>query len=166
MTAHSRVTVRVTRRFEASPERVFDAWLDPERAGRWLFATASGRMVRVEIDARVGGSFCFVDRRDGEDIEHTGRYLEIDRPRRLVFTFAVPKFSPDGTRLTIEIVPLASGCELVLTHEGVLPDYASRTESGWTGILNELASTLSRKEPAPSEPEPRRGRAGAGRAGA
>lgn len=99
-------------------------------------------MVRVEIDARVGGSFVFVDRRDDEDIEHVGRYLEIDRPRRLVFTFAVPKFSAQSTRVTIDIVALEAGCALPLTHEGVLPDYATRTQAGWTGILDKLAEIL------------------------
>jgi uncharacterized protein YndB with AHSA1/START domain len=137
------VAVKVTRRFTASAERVFDAWLDPERAGKWLFATPSGQMVRVEIDARVGGSFIFVDRRDGEDVEHIGEYRELDRPRRLSFTFRVPKFSPDiATRVTVDIVPQGTGCELTLTHEGVLPDYASRTESGWTSILDGLAKSV------------------------
>jgi uncharacterized protein YndB with AHSA1/START domain len=140
----NRRTVLVTRRFSASAERVFDAWLDPAKAGRFLFATPQGRMVRAEIDARVGGSFVFTDRRDGEDIEHKGSYLEIDRPRRLVFTFAVaaPKFSAETTRVTIEITPLAGGCELSLTHEGVLPDYAERTQSGWKMILETLALRL------------------------
>jgi uncharacterized protein YndB with AHSA1/START domain len=142
METEPRVTVRVTRRFGASAERVFDAWLDPERAGKWLFATASGRMVRAEVDARVGGSFLFVDRRDGEDIEHTGEYHEIDRPRRLVFTFRVPRFSAESTRVVIDIVPLGAGCELSLTHERVIPDYASRTEAGWAGILDGLAAAL------------------------
>lgn len=142
MSLEPRMQVRVIRPFSASPEHVFDAWLDPEKAGQWLFATASGRMVRVEIDARVGGSFAFVDRREGEDVEHIGDYLEIDRPRRLVFTFAVPKFSSERTRITIEIVRSGAGCELNLTHEGVLPDYASRTEAGWTGILDGLAATV------------------------
>ena len=143
MNAGVPVTVRVARRFDAAPERVFDAWLDPAIAGRFLFATATGRMVRVEIDARIGGRFAFVDRRGGEDIEHVGKYLEIDRPRRLVFTFAVPKFSAQSTRVTIDIVPAAAGCTLTLTHEGVLPDYAGRTEEGWTGILDGLAGTLA-----------------------
>jgi uncharacterized protein YndB with AHSA1/START domain len=136
------VTVRVTHRFSASPERVFDAWLDPARAGKFLFATPTGKMVRVEVDARVGGKFAFVDRRDGEDVEHIGEYLEIDRPRRLVFTFGVPKYSSVITRVIIDVVPLGTGCELTLTHEGVLPDYASRTEAGWTGILKGLEATL------------------------
>src|SRR4051812_29565567 len=76
MAAETPVCVRVTRRFDTSPGRVFDAWLDPEKAGQWLFATSTGRMVRVEIDARVGGSFSFTDRRDDEDVEHVGEYLE------------------------------------------------------------------------------------------
>jgi uncharacterized protein YndB with AHSA1/START domain len=142
MSTTAPVTLRITRRFAAWPERVFDAWLDPATAGKWLFTNATGRMVRVEIDPRVGGRFVFVDRRDGEDIEHIGEYLEIDRPRRLVFTFAVPKFSTQMTRVSIDIVSLESGCELTLTHEGVLPDWASRTEQGWTGILEGLASAL------------------------
>jgi uncharacterized protein YndB with AHSA1/START domain len=142
MNTQSSVIVQVTHRFSASPERVFDAWLDPRKAGKWLFATPSGQMMRAEIDPRVGGSFTFVDRRDGEDVEHTGEYLEIDRPRRLVFTFTVPKFSPVSTRVTIDIVPQGDGCDLTLNHEGVLADYASRTKDGWAGILEGLAATL------------------------
>jgi len=142
MSARSPATVRVTRRFRASPERVFDAWLDPGSAGKWLFATPAGRMVRAEIDARVGGIFHLTDRREGEDVDHTGEYLEIERPRRLVFTFSVPKYSEQVTRVTIGIAPLETGCELTLTHENVLPDYAGRTEAGWTGILDGLAARI------------------------
>ena len=145
MTTEPRITARVTHRFSASPERVFDAWLDPEKARKWLFATASGQMVRAEIDARVGGAFIFTDRRDGEDVEHTGEYLEIDRPRRLVFTLSVEKYAQEVDRVTIEIAPLGTGCELTLTHE-MHPDwaeYASRAEAGWTGILERLAATLN-----------------------
>jgi uncharacterized protein YndB with AHSA1/START domain len=140
------MTVRVTRRFEHSAERVFDAWLDPERAGRWLFATPEGKMVRAEIDARVGGSFCFVDRRDGKDVEHVGTYLEIDRPRRLVFTFAVPTYDPAVTRVIIEIVPAGRGCELTLVNEGVLPEWVRQTEEGWGKLLEALEATISQKE--------------------
>lgn len=136
-------TVTVRHLFKASPERVFDAFLDTDKAGKWLFATPAGQMVRVEIDARVGGKFNFTDRRDGEDVAHVGEYLEIDRPRRLAFTFAVPKFSPEYTRVTIIIVAVEGGCELTLIHEGVLAEYANGTESGWKKILDGLSATLA-----------------------
>jgi uncharacterized protein YndB with AHSA1/START domain len=143
-TENSRKIVRVTHRYGASAERVFDAWLDREKASRWLFATAGGQMVRAELDARVGGGFLFVDRRDGEDVEHVGTYLEIERPRRLVFTFRVPKYSSEGTRVTVEIEPRDTGCELVLTHEGVLPEWAEKTQEGWEGILAKLVPADAR----------------------
>jgi uncharacterized protein YndB with AHSA1/START domain len=143
MSSGPMVQVRVTHRFSQPAEQVFDAWLDPDSAGRWLFATPTGKMVRVAIDARVGGSFTFVDRRDGQDVEHTGQYLEIDRPRRLVFTFMVPKYSTESTTVTIDVMPLGTGSALTLTHDGVLPDYASRTQEGWGKILTGLAATLN-----------------------
>lgn len=99
-------------------------------------------MVRAEIDARIGGSFAFVDRRDGKDVEHTGEYLEIARPRRLVFTLSVDESAAD--RVIVDIVPIETGCELTLMHE-MRPEwaeYASRTEEGWSGILDGLAVTL------------------------
>jgi len=136
-----RVTLTVTRRFTASAERVFDAWLDPQTVARWLFTTPTGRIVHVAIDARVGGTFV-ITRRDGEDVEHTGQYLEIERPRRLAFTFAVPRFSSATTKVAIDIVPLESGCELTLTHEGVLPEWSERTREGWNSLTDKLAATL------------------------
>lgn len=146
MSTEKNVSVHVTRRFNISPERVFDAWLDPRKACGFLFATPSGRIVRVDIDPRVGGSFVIVDRRDGDDVAHIGEYMEIIRPRRLVFTFSVPKFSAQRTLVTIDIVPSGSGCELTLTHEDVIPEYASGTEAGWNLILDALDAMLSKSK--------------------
>ena len=136
-----KLSITVTRHFDASPERVFDAWLDPKTAGQWLFATPTGQMVKVEIDPRVGGRFTIVERRDGEDVEHTGEFQEIDRPRRLVMTFGVPKYSADRTRITVEITPSGSGCDLTLTSDNLDAEYVERTKHGWETILDSLART-------------------------
>lgn len=137
------VTVVVRHRFQASAERVFDAWLDPRIARRFAFATPTGEMIRAEIDARVGGRFNFTDRRpDMGEVAHVGEYLEIDRPRRLAFSFGVPQFSPAMTTVTIEISPVEGGCELVLTHEGVLDAYAEGTPKGWAMILEALERAI------------------------
>ena len=111
----------VKRRFDAPPEKVFEAWVDPEKARRWLFATPAGKIVRCDIDARPGGSFSIVDRRDGKDVEHVGEYKTVEPPRLLEFTFAVPELSAESTLVTVEIVRADPGCELTLHHRGVLP---------------------------------------------
>jgi hypothetical protein len=53
------------------------------------------------------------DRRNGDSSVRSigGARLELERPRRVVFTLRVPKYSPDEDRVIIEIKPLASGCE-------------------------------------------------------
>jgi uncharacterized protein YndB with AHSA1/START domain len=142
MSDQPRAIVRIARRFTASAERVFDAWFDADRMRHWLFATPTGEMVRAEVDARVGGAFLFTDRRDGVDVDHVGEYLEIDPPRRLVFSFTVPLFSNEPSEVSVDITPIGGGCELVLTHRGVLAEYRERTEGGWTGILEGLATSL------------------------
>lgn len=139
--------VQVTRELDAPPERVFDAWLDPERVGNWLFATPDGDMVRVEIDPRVGGRYDIVERRGEDEVLHTGSYEELDRPRRLVFTLQVPKFSPDVSRVAIDIVPRDGGSSLSLEAGEAKPDEVAKYNQGWSMILDGLAAELGR-EPA------------------
>jgi uncharacterized protein YndB with AHSA1/START domain len=126
-------------------ERVFDAWLDPAKAGKFLFATPTGTMVRVEIDARVGGAFNFTDRRDGEDVAHLGTYLEIDRPRRLVFTLTVPKYSTEVAHIQIDLKPLPTGCELTLTQEDVPAEWLESSREGWGMIVAALDEHLAKE---------------------
>jgi uncharacterized protein YndB with AHSA1/START domain len=142
----SNVRVSVTRHFDASPERVFDAWLDPGMIGKWVFGPAlrEEEVLRIVADARVGEAFSFLVRRQGEEIDHVGKYLEIDRPRRLVFTWGIAGESEDESLVIIEIVPRETGAELSLTHEmdAKWADYASRTKAGWTKMIDALAATL------------------------
>jgi uncharacterized protein YndB with AHSA1/START domain len=144
MNAETPVIARVSHRFSAAAERVFDAWLDLELTRRFMFTIPTGELVRAEMDPRVGGTFIFVDRRDGQDVVHVGEYLELDRPRRIVFTFAVDGSEPSV--VNIDIAPLESGCELTLTHEmdPVWADYIDRTERGWSTILNAMDAEINR----------------------
>jgi uncharacterized protein YndB with AHSA1/START domain len=132
----------VKRSYDFPAERVFDAWLTPEIARRWLFTLDDSEVVKCEIDARVGGKFEIIDKRDHDDfrgeVRHIGEYLEIDRPRRLVFTFGVPQFDPAMSRVEIDIVAKGSGCELTLTHYDVPPEWQAQTIEGWTMLLKNL----------------------------
>ena len=128
--------VVVSHNYAAAPDKVFDAFLDVAVARHFLFATASGEMIEAQIEPRVGGRFVFTERRpDMGDVRHLGEYREIDRPRRLAFTFGVPQFDPRMTLVAVEIAPAAHGCELTLTNEGVPTAYVEPNRDGWSRIL-------------------------------
>lgn len=135
--------VVVSRFIDAPPQRVYDAWIIPQNASKWLFATPTGRMLRAEIDPKVGGKFRFTDRRDGQDVDHVGQYLELVPARKIAFTFTVPKYANEETVVRVDISPKGSGTKIVLTHEGVLPEWSARTMDGWTKMLEGLAKETS-----------------------
>jgi uncharacterized protein YndB with AHSA1/START domain len=139
------IRIEVSHHFPHPAETVFDAWLDVRQASRFMFSTETGELVRCEIDPRVGGEFVMTDRRPEGEVEHRGRYLEIERPRRLVFTFGIPAESPDYDVVTIEIVPAPGGCQLTLTTE-MKPEwaqYVGRAREGWAKILRALDDALA-----------------------
>jgi uncharacterized protein YndB with AHSA1/START domain len=135
-------SVRVSRQFSVAPERLFDAWLNAEQTRAFLFAGRIGDDISSEIDARVGGRFRIVRHWDGEDVEFSGQYLEIDRPQRLVFSLFVERYAQRDDRVIVELAPLAEGSLLVLTHELSLPDPAerSRIQRGWATVLDRLGA--------------------------
>ena len=126
-------SVRATRRFRASPERVFAAWLDADLARRWLFATATHPMAEVAIDARVGGSFRVVDGERG--VEHTGAYLEIVPPRRLSFSLSLEGDLRAVTHVTVDIAETRNGCAVTLVQTGVPREHARTVADRWCGML-------------------------------
>lgn len=139
------VQIRVTRHIDATPDTVFEAWLDPKQLQRWMFGPAvrDEELVKLENDPRPGGRFSFVVRRQGVEADHVGEYLEVTRPRRLVFTWGIRGASDDvPSRVAIDIAPATGGSDLTLVHDmdPSWADYADRTRQGWTTMLDKLAS--------------------------
>jgi len=136
-------TVTVEQRFATDGGNVYDGFLDPELARKFLFRTVGGEMVRAEADARVGGTYRFVERRDGVDVLHTGEYVELVRPSRIVFTFGVPAFSDAVSTVEIDIEPIGEGCVLTLTNSGIPAEWAEKTRTGWAEILMSAEKVLA-----------------------
>ena len=148
-------TVRVTHRYNVSAQRVFDAWLTPALAARFLFATRTGNILHCEIHPEIGGSFIVTDRRpvaDGDEsfyeAQHRGVFVEIERPTRLAFDLSIEPHLDSGTRVTIDVVPMGTNlCDLVLTQDLGNSDHAravaERTRQGWDNMLGQLDKVLN-----------------------
>jgi uncharacterized protein YndB with AHSA1/START domain len=132
--------VRVEKRFRHPRERVFDVFLDPARVGDWLFHTPEGVMEQTDYDPVVGGSFAIFERRGADLARHFGCFVEIDRPKRVVFDFWVDEAPEEPTRVTVTFDDDGEGCVVVLSHDlaPAWAHYAERTVAGWTMILDNL----------------------------
>lgn len=142
MTTQTTGSLTITRVIAADPDTVFDAWTKPEHIRRW--SAPEGMSIPIsEVDLTVGGRFV-LQMRNSEGGTHTARgvYREIERPARLVYSWAWDEHPEHGESLiTVEFRPVDGGTEVTMVHSG-LPDEKSVTdhESGWTSCLNRLAA--------------------------
>ncbi|MFA3917882.1 SRPBCC family protein [Ruegeria hyattellae] len=125
------------------PERVFDAWLDPEMLMKFMLPGPGMSVPEASSDAKVGGRFRIIMRApEAGDLPHEGEYLEIDRPNRLRFTWVSP-YSQDDSTVTLEFSARDGGTDVRLHHVR-FPSEESRDnhQGGWTMILQALEAAL------------------------
>jgi len=133
--------------FASAPERVFDAFLDTKMIGRFMFGpdVRDEEIVSLTNDPKVGGSFAYIVRRQGKEIDHIGKYIELDRPRHIVFTWAIRQDPSGGeSQVVIDIAPVVEGCELTLTHEMQhgWEDFVEKSKQAWGRMIDRLAEVL------------------------
>ena len=135
-------SVTVRREIAASAEDLFDAWLDAQSLGSWLKPSGI-RETRAETDPREGGSFRIVMVTADSSLVHTGTYREIDRPRRLVFTWSSPATRFRDSVVTVTFRP-SSGSTVVEIHQVGLPDEEAQAghHAGWSDALRELSGRV------------------------
>jgi uncharacterized protein YndB with AHSA1/START domain len=123
---------------QASPDEVFSAWTTPSRMAAWMSPVGAAE---AEVDLRVGGSFrvVMVEAR----LEHRGEYLEIDPPRRLVFTWVSPFTGSEPSVVTVELHPHDDGTRVVLTHERLPEAVVDGHRDGWGTMIERLAGILA-----------------------
>lgn len=128
---------------KARPETVFAYFTDPARYAQWMGTEAT-------LDPQPGGVYR-VWMRDG--LEATGRFVEVDPPHRLVFTWGWSGehgVDAGSTRVEVTFTPDEAGTRVLLRHFG-LPDseQAMMHSQGWTLYLDRLSALLSGHDPGP-----------------
>jgi len=142
-------TLVLRRVFNASPERVYRAWTDPEQLIRWFSSNTRWRTPLVDVVPVQGGRH-HIDMRhsDGDVFKLRGKYLEVIPNEKIVFTW-VWLDDPMGTDadpesiVTVEFREVPGGTELTLTHEKLRnTDQQAQTSEGWEGCLTMLEGYL------------------------
>lgn len=157
MSKSDQVQIEVVQSLKVSAQQVFDSWLQPNAIRRWLSAAMqakglSGEIIQVDVDARVGGRFCFADQRPSGPAFHWGTYQAIESPTRLSFTWNAGDQwldSDDPSSLvTIRLTATADGCLAQLVHcmDAEWQEYAERTKAGWANLLTHVGLFLTNQQ--------------------
>jgi uncharacterized protein YndB with AHSA1/START domain len=135
--------VVVERLIKAQPETVFTFFTDPVRWLQW-------QGVEATLDPRPGGAFR-INVHGGGDGWASGHFVELDPPRRLVFTWGwempgnpVPAGS---STVTVDLLPDPAGTLVRLTHTGLPATAAGRHSEGWEHYLPRLVIAAEGGEP-------------------
>jgi uncharacterized protein YndB with AHSA1/START domain len=137
-------TVQIRRRVQATADQIFDLWTKPDLMVRWMSPYPGAVDCKAKSDLRTGGAFSLVMSSADSSREVSGTYVEVDRPRKLVFTWVGPLTNNMNTLVTVELTPRGDETDLVLTHER-LPTTAivEGHTRGWGHILDHLADTVA-----------------------
>lgn len=126
------VPINVEVRVEARPETVFTFFVDPERYVRWQGA-------RADLDPQPGGRYR-VEMEDGSAV--VGEYVEVEPPRRLVFTWGWegnPEVPPGSSTVEVTLEPDGEGTFIRLRHSGLPTDeWRQVHRDGWDMFLGRL----------------------------
>ena len=148
--AREQGAVEITRRYEAPPERVWQAWTDPRALSRWFGPGEPGSVTQADLDVRPGGRYTVAFRTpDGEEHRVCGRYDTVEAPRRLTFSWAWQSTPERVSFVAVEFVREGTGTLMRFRHDR-FHDSAARDnhERGWTATLGKLDTFLA--EPAAS----------------
>jgi len=133
---------RTQMHIDASPMVVFRHFTEPTRMAAWMG-------IDHKLDATPGGEFV-VDINGRNVVE--GRFIEVDPPRRLVFTWGwrdSDGMPPGSTTVEVRLTPEGSGTLLDFTHNGVPAGETDRHTEGWNHYLPRLATAAVGRLPGP-----------------
>jgi uncharacterized protein YndB with AHSA1/START domain len=135
----SKPSLTLKRRLSAPPAKVYAAWTDPKKIGRWM-GPEGIETLSAEADVRVGGRYRFIMRSpDGEKHDVSGVYREVVSNEKLVFTWAWRSTPERESLVTVALKPDGDGTLLTLTHEQFFDETArDHHRSGWSGALDKL----------------------------
>lgn len=135
MTSTFRTAVEVA----ATPDRVFDHFVQPELLIRWMGDSA-------RLEAKDGGLFAV----DINGVAIRGSYVRLERPHLIEIAWGEAgnaSMPPGATRLVVRLTARGEGTLLELEHSGLTPAEAAKHRAGWPHFLARLARLAGGTDP-------------------
>jgi uncharacterized protein YndB with AHSA1/START domain len=146
-------TFTIERSYPVAPDRVFAAFADPTRKRRWFVEGHGNQIEQYELDFREGGRECSRFRFthgpvNGLVCVNATDYYDIVPNRRIVFAshMTIGGRRISASLVTAELIPIPSGTNLVLVHQGAFfegADGPEMREAGWRALIERLAGEIA-----------------------
>jgi uncharacterized protein YndB with AHSA1/START domain len=125
ITADAKVpAVRITREFDAPPEKVFRAHTDPDLFVQWI-GPRNTEMRIDHYDCRTGGSYRYVAISDGIEYGFFGSFHEV-RPSELIVQTFTFEGEPDGVTLERLVLEDLGDGRTRLTSTSLIDSFEAR----------------------------------------
>ncbi|MBV9888235.1 MAG: SRPBCC domain-containing protein [Acidobacteria bacterium] len=136
--------ITVTRTIPASPEEVYDVWIDPKSpGGPWFGAT------KVIVNVAVDGVFYLAVGHEAKMWPHYGRFVKLDRPNVVEHTWMSESTKGLESVVTLTLDRQGAGTLVTLRHSGVPDDEAGRKhKEGWDWVLSMLDQSVTKRKSA------------------
>ncbi len=141
MTKVGKTDVRVTRRFNAAPQAVYDAHLDADKVQQWMQGPDDWKMVRCTLDGRPGGAFSYTwaDGSGEEQLTVFGKFLELTPPHQIVHEEAMDMGGEAAPMVQITTDFAADGTGTLMTMVMSYPSAEDRDGAVEFGIEDGMA---------------------------
>jgi len=146
MTEQRPGVLRIERAFDASIERVFEAWTSEEVLRRWLYGMPGWETPIAEVDLRVGGTIRIVmrDPADGDEAGATGEYRVVEPPHRLVFTWVWDDRPEEQQLIELEFSEQDGRTTVQMTNSSIPTEERRESqERGWNVCYDNLERVLA-----------------------
>ena len=142
MSANRAATVR--RVLPAPPAVVYDEWLDPVGMVEWM-CPRPARAVKISLEPSVGRPLRIDIEDGGSSLYVTGTFVELDRPRRLRFTWSCSAWADPSAQSLVTVTLEARGADetmMTIEHEQLPPEEVDTHQHGWGTIAVQLGGAL------------------------
>ena len=141
-------SLRISHHFSEPPQRVWQAWTDPEMVMSWFGSDPKGIVLAASLDVHVDGIF-EVTFRNSDETQYTctGRYKEVEPDQKLVFTWTWKDHPEIVELVTIIFQPEPNGTVMVFEHSNIDAGTTHNYEMGWKSTFAKLERALAEKGP-------------------
>lgn len=141
-TATQKIDVNLSRAIPATPDEVFDVWLDSKSPGGPWFGAA-----RVILNAVVDGLFYHAVEHEGRIWAHYGRFIRLERGSVIEHTWMSEATKGIETTVTVTLARQGESTLITIRHTDLPDDQLGRShQDGWNFMLNAIEQRFSSRK--------------------